>query len=746
MNPEKHSQIDLSLENIASLRSIIARDIAKIQDALSDSSQNPTIHQQLEPIVKQNQRILQSLDTIEQEYITNAIETVKNRGQKYAAVVQYVLRNHPQLESTLTSKSRGTPSSLDKDESEIATSNATINLAGDSVLPSARNSVEEFSVNLSALNKASLQQEERVEERILHHSLIQEASEARPFLGSVDSIRSSAINYPTKVSDKPNQGGIVAASLSSLHAPSVSTNNRLQDIINSDVTLFSLATLANAELNPNDWSSIEQSPVHLSQGHKLRDNSMAIRADTYQVFSPGTKPPLSSIYTARGDLIDPSPHHSRQILYELAKRYKAQAEDLATKAKTVLQPGIADAKIASLTEENSALKVSLHSALNELSEIKQKFMHQAQGISGQEGPLTTENLSLKETIARKNSELIKQGQELQETRNTADDLQKTKQHLTQLTDVLLEERKLLQDEILSLKPGGKGSNSTKEIESMCKHIAALEKQLQSEIKTVNVELPEQLSAKLKDTILIYEQMLAKTKQRTMVKPRTPDQRGQSVTTSMQALSPFGSSGAINTDPNSPYNTSFVESGAQRHQPSALAHSLAYESHHEDTDQLRPSSRPGSARSRQSARSTSSRASSGRRSVAKSISSGSRGISPEVLTYEVVKVLTEMGPRAPSLQRIGPREWIVEKNGSVISVNIGHAGTVVVESEGGIPLVQFLKRLQDPPARTTTPRKMKSPGRIAKEDEQLIGRRSPALDTSGLSMFSAAKRMMAHQIK
>lgn len=737
MNTGKHSQIDLSLENITNLRSIITRDIAKIQDALSESAQNPTIHQQLEPIIKQNQRILQSLDTIEYEYNANAAETVKNRGQKYTAIVQYVLRNHPQLESTLTARTRGTAPSAENDESE-----ATRRLTGDSAALSARNSVEEFSVNLSAMNRVSLPPEDKQ----LHNNHVQEVVESRPFLGSVDSIRSSAVTCPTKVGSKTHQGGIIAASLSSLHAPSVSANNRLQDIINSDVTLFSLATLANTELNPNDWSSIEQSPVHLLSGHKARESSIAIKVDPYQPFSPASKPPLSSIYTAQGDLIDPSPHHSRQILYELAKRYKAQVDDLATRVGSTLQSGVADAKIAALTEENSALKVSLHSALNELSEIKQKLMHQAQGIMSQEGPLTTENLSLKETIARKNSELIKQGQELKETRNTADDLQKAKQHLTQLTDVLLEERKLLQDEILSLKPGGKGSNSTKEIESMCKHIAALEQQLHSEVKAVNVTLPEQLSAKLKDTILIYEQMLAKTKQRAVGKPRTPDSRNQSAANSMQTFSPFGNLGTVNTGPNSPYNASVTEGGAQRHQPSALAQSIAYESHHEDTEQLRPSSRPGSARSRQSVRSTSSRASSGRRSVTKGASSGSRGVSPEVLTYEVVKVLTELGPRAPSLQRIGPREWIVEKNGTVISVNMGHTGLVIVESEGGVPLVQFLKRLQDPPTRTTTPRRMKSPGRMAKEDDQPIGRRSPALDTSGLSMFSAAKRMMTHQMK
>lgn len=737
MNIEKRNQIDLSPENIASLRSIIARDIAKIQDALSDSSQNPTIHQQLEPIVKQNQKILQSLDTIEHEFTANAIDTIRSRGQKYAAIVQYVLRNHPQLESTLTSKSRGTTSSVNQDDSD-----ATARLTGDLGTLSARNSVEEFGVNLSIMNKASL----LPEDNLLHNPPTQDAEQSRPFLGSVDSIRSSATNYPAKVADKAGHGGIVAASLSSLHAPGASANNRLQDLINSDVTLFNLATLANAEPNPNEWSSIEQSPVYFIHGHKARDSSIAIKADSYQAFSPGSKPPLPSIYTPQGELIDPCPHHSRQILYELAKRYKAQAEELAAKAGSKLQPGVADARMATLAEENSALKVSLHSALNELSEIKQKLMHQVQGSLSQEGSLTTENISLKETIARKNSELIKQGQKLKETRNTADDLQKTKQHLTQLTDVLLEERKLLQDEILSLKPGGKSANSTKEIESMCKHVAALEKQLHSEVKVINVDLSEQLSAKLKDTILIYEQMLTKTKQRAVGKPRTPDQRNQSATTSMQAFSPFGNLGTTNTGPNSPYNPSFTEGGAQRHQISTLTHSLAYDSHHEDAEQLRSSSRPGSARSRQSIRSTSSRASSGRRSVARGASSGSRGISPEVLTYEVVKVLTELGPRAPSLQRIGPREWIVEKNGAVISVNLGHTGTVVVESEGGVPLVQFLKRLQDPPTRTTTPRRMKSPGKMAKDDDQSIGRRSPALDTSGLAMFSAARRMMTHQVK
>lgn len=727
MDSEKHSQVDLSLDNIATLRSIISRDITKIQEVLSDSSQNPTIHQQLDPIIKQNQRILHSLDTIKDEYNENAIETVKNRGQKYAAIVQYVLRNHPQLEKALTTKDHDISSSLNKNEPEIA----VINLTEDTLAPSARNSVEEFSVNLSKLNKASLLQEEKQADRLC----APETTESRQFLGSVDSIRFSAANYCPKASDKPNSSSFVAASLSSLHAPNTSANNRLQNIINSDVTLFSLATLTNSELNSNEWSSIEQSPVHLLQGNKARDNPVAIKVDSYQAFSPSQKLLLSSIYTAQGDLIEPSPHHSRQILYELAKGYKSQVETLASKAGATLQPGVADAKIASLTEENSALKVSLHSALNELSEIKQKLIHQTQSISGQEGPLTTENLSLKETIARKNSELIKQGQELKETRNIAEDLQKTKQHLTQLTDVLLEERKLLQDEIMSLKPGGKGSNSTKEIESMCKHIDALEKQLQTEVKTINVDLSEQLSAKLKDTILIYEQMLMKTKQRAMAQPCTPDQRNQSATTSMQVFSPLGNSGTTHVDANSPYNASFIESGTQRHQLSTFPHSMAYESHHEDTDRLKPSSRPGS-----------SRASSRRRSVVKGVASGSRGISPEVITYEVVKILAEIGPRAPSLQRIGPREWIVEKNGAVISVNVGPSGALIVESEGGIPLVQFLKRLQDPPTRTTTPRRMKSPGKMVKEDEKLIGRRSPALDASGLSMFSAAKRMIVHQVK
>lgn len=72
----------------------------------------------------------------------------------------------------MTSKSRGTTSSVNQDDSD-----ATARLTGDLGTLSARNSVEEFGVNLSIMNKASL----LPEDKLLHNPPTQDAEQSRPF-------------------------------------------------------------------------------------------------------------------------------------------------------------------------------------------------------------------------------------------------------------------------------------------------------------------------------------------------------------------------------------------------------------------------------------------------------------------------------------------------------------------------------------------------------------------------------------
>lgn len=398
------------------------------------------------------------------------------------------------------------------------------------------------------------------------------------------------------------------------------------------------------------------------------------------------------IYDTHGALIEPNPRHARQVLYELAKQYREQL--LAAK----------DGKLAALQAENAALKTNLHAALTEITELKARLSSSAGRLSIQEDFLTAENTALKETITRKSADASHLAQEMQALRAEVADLKCARENLTQLTTVLLQERQALQNEVLQgNRPNGDVGReaSLERIEAMCRHAAALEQQIQTQ--PARTDLCDTFMAKLELTIQTYETMLGRVKQLT----------GAQLNDLSVTLSPHTSMVSILGVPEHG-GTSIGRQGRESNTMSAG------QPPHQEPE--RTKSQPRSTRSPT-------------RSKSGTTGRNGRQVNPDVLVYEVVRVLTELGPRAPALQRVGPREWIVEKNGIVISVNLNSSGIVVVESEGGVPLVQFLKRMHDVPARLGTPGS-RSPRRPRTAS---VSARSPSFNA--LTMFDTARKII-----
>ncbi|TNJ27032.1 hypothetical protein GMRT_14648 [Giardia muris] len=439
-------------------------------------------------------------------------------------------------------------------------------------------------------------------------------------------------------------------------------------------------TKAPTDLRPN-LQDIADSDLFLAE---IMHTTPSIRASESFLTEP--------IYDTHGALIEPNPRHARQVLYELAKQYREQL--LAAK----------DGKLAALQAENAALKTNLHAALTEITDLKARLSSSAGRLSIQEDFLTAENTALKETITRKSADASQLAQEMQALRAEVADLKCARENLTQLTSVLLQERQALQNEIIQgSRANGDVSRETslERIEAMCRHAAALEQQIQTQ--PARTDLCDTFMAKLELTIQTYETMLGRVKQLT----------GAQLNDLSVTLSPHASMVSILGVPENG-GTTIARQGRE---PNSL--STGQQSHQ---DPERTKSQPRSTRSPT-------------RSKSGTTGRNGRQVSPDVLVYEVVRVLTELGPRAPALQRVGPREWIVEKNGIVISVNLNSSGIVVVESEGGVPLVQFLKRMHDVPARLGTPGS-RSPRRPRTSS---VSTRSPGFNA--LSMFDTARKIM-----
>lgn len=114
-------------------------------------------------------------------------------------------------------------------------------------------------------------------------------------------------------------------------------------------------------------------------------------------------------------------------------------------------------------------------------------------------------------------------------------------------------------------------------------------------------------------------------------------------------------------------------------------------------------------------------------------------SSDAVMAEVVRTITNFGPRAPALQRIGKRDWVVERNGRVLTIGLNAAGKPVVESENGVLLVQYLRRLADTSTRGTPGRRASSGAKAGRKfgDPSASERKTPK-DLVSLSLMGSRK--------